>query len=337
MLVATDLRPLLLAYKCLFPIITILRTDTQLARFGIVFLNCYNLDAVGSNRGPKSEQALTNKISNLATTLESSTDGSPPAIVCLCEIGSETLGKQLAETISPDFYQTLWTGGSNSPQPGLMICYNPEVLYFNAEGDDRRDDGVEQNRNIGSRRKWYAVRFKMKSGSQGLFWLILNHWKSQMGGETQTEDQRNVSAFEIGDFFLGTARTTTDAVVLIGDFNCEPGAFPFRKPNNSLRVVRERAFVLRDRNRLAYFYNPMWRLLGEADALDITRRDNYSAPRPPGTIHIEGQGWRTFDQIMVSKRMLTGGLIRFIESSVRIVEPDAGCSDHCSLSAEFEY
>jgi hypothetical protein len=304
---------------------------TSLARFRVIFLNCYNLFEVGAQRGPDSAQTLADKMAHLAATLKLAHGENPPAIVCLCEVGSENLGRLLAEAIAPNVYQTLWSGISDPTQTGLVICYNPEIVQLADIADDQVIRGV------GSRCKWFAALFQMKSGLRGLFWLVLNHWKSQMGGELQTEEDRNISARGLGAFFIETARISTEAMVLIGDFNCEPGAMPFKKPNNFLRAVRERSVVLRDRNRLAYFYNPMWRLLGEADAYDMVRQTDYVSPRPPGTIYVEGQGWRTFDQIMVSKELLTGHFIRFIESSVRVTEAQGNCSDHCALSAEFEY
>jgi hypothetical protein len=57
-------------------------------------------------------------------------------------------------------------------------------------------------------------------------------------------------------------------MLLVGDFNCEPGDWPFKYQQmtsparpNMLKGVREHGLVLRGRNRLAFFYNPMWRWL----------------------------------------------------------------------------
>lgn len=212
-----------------------------------------------------------------------------------------------------------------------MMCYNPNVVQYSAIADDGATRGVN------ARCRWFATQFQLKSGSRGRFWLVVNHWKSQMGDQRISEHLRINSASEIGDFFLKQARLATEAMLLIGDFNCEPFSTPFHKTRNVLRAVRERTFVLREKNRLAYFYNPMWRLLGEADDHDASLLKGYSPTRPPGTYRHRDMGWRTFDQILVSKPMLTKGFVSFIESSIRIAKPCERCSDHCAISVEFEY
>jgi endonuclease/exonuclease/phosphatase family metal-dependent hydrolase len=308
---------------------------SNMATFRVASLNCYNLFAVGvhRNRGPRTPQSLTSKINLLAATLKDASNGAVPDIVGLCEVGAEAIGKRLAETLSPGFYQTLWSGTTDPSQTGLMICYNPNVVQHTAIADDSTTRGA------GQRCKWFAVELQLRIGSRARFWLVLNHWKSQMGGEAQTGISRSNSAREVGAFFLGTARRSSEAMLLIGDFNCEPGADSFKKPANQLRAIRERAIVLRDRNRLAYFYNPMWRLHGEADDYEATQKSGYKPPRPPGTYCPIDQsvGWLVLDQIMVSKRLLMGGPVRILESSLRIVKAHARCSDHCALVVQFEY
>lgn len=300
-------------------------------RLRVVFLNCNNLFEVGSPRGSKTAQELSEKMEHLAETIKSASVGSLPSIVCLCEVGSENLGKELVARIAPDVYHTLWSGVPSSKETGLMICYNPNFVQYVAIADDG------STRGISARCRWLATQFQLKSGSRGRFWLVVNHWKSQMGDRGISEHLRIMSAAEIGDFFLKQARFATEAMLLIGDFNCEPFSTPFHKTRNFLRAVRERTSVLREKNRLAYFYNPMWRLLGEADNHEESLQKGYSSPRPPGTYLQRNMGWRTFDQILVSKPMLTNGFVSFIESSICIAKPHERCSDHCAISVEFKY
>ena len=306
----------------------------NMATFLVASLNCHNLFEVGvhGNRGPKSQQSLSAKIADLAATLNN-TSGGVPDIIALCEVGEEALGIRLANKLKPGFYSTLWSGTTDPSQTGLMLCYNRNLVQHTAMADDRTTRGA------GQRCKWFAVELQLRVGSRAHFWLVLNHWKSQIGGEAQTDISRSNSASEVGAFFLGTARRSSEAMLLIGDFNCEPAANPFKKPANQLRATRERAIVLRDRNRLAYFYNPMWRLHGEADDYETTQKAGYKPPRPPGTYCPINQrvGWLVLDQVMVSKRLLTGGPLRILESSLRIVESHARCSDHCALVVQFEH
>lgn len=304
-------------------------------RFTVASLNCDNLfqPGVHLNRGPQTSVGLTTKIVDLARTMRIACPARLPAIMCLSEIGAEQLGRRVSDAVRLRRYQTLWSGSPMPQQTGVIVAYDPRIVQADATADDRATRGARE------RCKWFAVRFRIRHGSTAPFWLVLNHWKSRMGGEVTTEAARSNSAREIGEFFLTTARNSSEAMVLIGDFNCEPGAAPFVKPANSLRAVRERSTVFRDRNRLAYFYNPMWRLLGEADAYERTCTPGYYAPRPPGTFcpSFGNEGWITLDQIMVSKRLLIGGPIRFVESTLRVTQPLGQCSDHCAIAACFDY
>ena len=193
-----------------------------------------------------------------------------------------------------------------------------------------------------SRLKWLAVQLQLQIGNRGVFWFVVNHWKSWFKrGEPASEPDRMRSARQIGDFYLSDARKTSDEMLLVGDFNCEPGDRPFKSQArpNKLKGVRERALVLRERNRLAYFYNPMWRLLGEPDPWEMAREEGYVPPRDIGT-HGEGLekgvGWFLWDQFLVTKRMLRGGRVIMREGSLRIVRPMSDCSDHCAVAAEFD-
>ena len=151
------------------------------------------------------------------------------------------------------------------------------------------------------------------------------------------------SAREIGDFFRKQALKDSDLMVLIGDFNAEPGERVMANQRtvgtNQFVAARERAVVRRDRNRLAYFYNPMWRLMGEPDAWDGSPPDDPS-DAPLGTYCADWTtriGWSVFDQLMVSKRALTSPLLALRETTVRVQPPVSGCSDHCAVAAQFRY
>jgi exonuclease III len=190
-----------------------------------------------------------------------------------------------------------------------------------------------------------GAAFQLLDGSRGAFWFVVNHWKSNLGGTSQTDAARMRSAREVGEFYMERARLRTEAMVLVGDFNCEPGARPLEEQKdgalpNAMHSVRERALVLRDRNRLAYFYNPMWRFMGEADPFETAGRPGYVSPRLIGThrANVEKDtDWSLWDQVMVTKPVLLGPAARLVEGSVRIVRPTGAASDHCAIGAELEY
>lgn len=162
---------------------------------------------------------------------------------------------------------------------------------------------------------------------------------------------RMQSAREIGSLFLRVSTSTANMLVM-GDLNCEPGdrplksqyvanADPHKQRPNQLRAFRQHRRVLNDNKKLAYFYNPMWRLMGEPDHFEVAGRVGYNPPRVMGThgpAVSGGTEWLMFDQLMVSKRMLRGGQMILRESSVApaIALPVQGCSDHCAIGAEFD-
>lgn len=160
-----------------------------------------------------------------------------------------------------------------------------------------------------------------------------------MGGEEATEPSRMVTAQQIGEFYLNQARINADGMVLMGDFNCQPGDRPFRQQSpNRLRAVRERALVIRERNRLAYFYNPMWRWLGEPEDFDTTQQVGYVPSRLIGT-HLPRRnthGWYIWDHVLVTKPLIVGGLIHLQEETIRVYQAQSRCSDHCAISATFQ-
>jgi len=298
--------------------------------FSCVFLNCYNVFEAGSRRGPRTEACLQQKIANLAATLRAANAEKPPDIIGLCEVASQTLVEQIAEAVSSNVYRTLWSGLPTSREGqdgGLAILYRPEIITSAALEVDNNDPI--------QRPKWMAALFQLQVGTRGGFWFVANHWKSQMGGEEATEPRRMGTAQQIGEFYLNQARINADGMILMGDFNCQPGDRPFRQqPLNRLRAVRERALVIRDRNRLAYFYNPMWRWLGEPEDFDATQRRGYVPSRLLGTHH-GTPGWFLWDQILVTKPLIVGNLIHLQEETINVHQAQAQCSDHCAVSATF--
>lgn len=151
---------------------------------------------------------------------------------------------------------------------------------------------------------------------------------------------RMESAAQLGEFYNGTARIETDAMVLVGDFNCEPGDKPFRQTSPcKLRTARERGVVLRERNRLGYFYNLMARWLGEPDDYETARAEDYRPGRPMGTFCAGPAlvGWNLWDQVLVTKPVITGPMVRIVERSLRAASARKQCSDHHAIAVTFEY
>lgn len=308
----------------------------------VAFLNCCNLFAVGArpDRFAGTAADLDSKITCLADTLRELLPGAPPHLVGLAEVGARDLGERVGDAMEREGYAAIWSGeppgGREGPETGLMVLYDHAALAPVPGG------ATTWPQVRGARAKWLATALQLQAGTEGTLWFVVNHWKSQMGGETKTEPARMDCARQLGEFYLEEAREHTDAMVLVGDFNCEPGDRPLREQRmgrdapNRLRAVRERPLILRDRNRLAYFYNPMWRWLPEPDLWEDSAHPGYQRPRPLGT-HLGNPSaeteWRMWDQIMVTKPCLTGPFVRLREASVVVAPSREGCSDHWAVGA----
>jgi hypothetical protein len=314
-----------------------------------VFLNCCNLFQAGAapSRFGGDQAELDRKLDALAATLAGFFPGGQPDLIGLCEVGDETLAREIAQRLAANRYLCLWSGVPATPwqrmETGLATLYDPGKL-----------SPVEPAPRIiltpsGRRACQMASLFQLRGGTRGAFWWIVNHWKSRMGGVEKTEPDRMESAAELGNFFLETAREETEAMIAIGDFNCEPGEQPFHRqrgvnvPANALRSVRERALVSREGNRLAYFYCPMWRAMAETDPVE-----GPAAPRPwpserLGTFAASGAGtldWAMFDQLLVTRPLLSRAPVfplGLLEATLSIQDAHGGCSDHRAVGARFEY
>lgn len=301
----------------------------------LAFLNCYNLyePSAHSKRGPRTQRGYTSKLSNLAGTIRQAAGNQAPDVVGLCEVGSEQAARDLAQILDPGTYAVVWsdvpsTTKPNEPQPGLVILYKFRRISRTISGE------MKDSPQNGKRHKWIAVEFQLGRKLTDIVWIVVNHWTSDYKRRVSAaEALRVTSAKEIGMHFLSLTSTSAEAVILLGDFNCEPFARPFvgDPRTDRLYAVRERALVIRPSNQLMYAYNPMWRRMGEPDDYEVSLQNNYVASRPMGTYPRDKKrqsGWQTLDQIMLTKRLMTGGPLQLLESSLRVHPPMGNCSDH---------
>jgi hypothetical protein len=305
------------------------------------FLNCGNLFEPGQcpDRSALDGPGLTSKVAGLAASLRRAAGGAVPHVCGLCEVGSERLARQVAERLDAGRFRCLWSGtpprAARAAETGLAAVYDPSALSLAAGADAVViDPGATP-----ARPRWMAARFQLLGGSRAVFWFVVNHWKSRLGRPRDSEADRLTSARALGEFVQRVEPSTTPLFLLLGDFNCEPFERPFAQTGSPLRAVRERALVQRDRNRLAYFYNPMWRFLPEPAEWDAERPAPATPSRLLGTWcdWESGTQWLVLDQILVSRRLLDSSSLALREPSIRVVEPVAACSDHCAIGACLRY
>jgi hypothetical protein len=318
-------------------------------RFLIAFQNCTNLFPAGLvSRGPVTPAGVRLRIADLASSLISTVG--LPDILTLSEVYSQPLAEAVLARMGLPGHSVLFRPSQAQNETGLAIAYDAG-LFRVIPGSEKTD---MDHRPSSRRPRWFAVLLEILAGNGGTFWLVVNHWKSQRNGQLATDADRQESAYLLGDFFMSRARIDSEAMLLIGDFNCEPGDRPLylqsqrlargnAKPN-AIQCVRERAAVLRDRNRLAYFHNLMWQFMAESATLKQSVTAGYVPPsgrcmgtHGPALNGVAGAaGWLMFDQIMASKRLLRGGVVRIDEQSVTIHPPVAGAADHAAVSVAIE-
>jgi len=313
-----------------------------MAQIKVGFQNCTNLFPAGVvQRGPQSPAAVRAKVEALGD--EMTANLGIPHLLGLCEVYDEPLARELLKRMGLGAYKIEFRPAAVANETGIAVCFDPSVLSP-VPGQVVADLDL---RPASRRPRWLAVAFEVLTGNRGGFWFVANHWKSQMGGPLQTDPDRQESAYLLGEFFMNRAHKLTEAMLLMGDFNCEPGdrplttqsqrLTPLKSKPNMLKSVRERALVLRDRNKLAYFYNCMWSLMDEPDTLAAAASPGYVPSRPMGThgaaISQPGSpGWLMFDHVMASKRMLHGGPMAIDETTVKIHPPKYGSADHAAIS-----
>jgi hypothetical protein len=154
----------------------------------------------------------------------------------------------------------------------------------------------------------WRLAFEAKVSGDALN-VVVVHWPSHMRGDAAIERKRIASSLHI------KFRDDRD-VLIVGDFNDEPFS---ESMSEGLAAYRDRNLV---RKRIAAYYNPFWRLLGEQQSLE----HEGAFPLPAGT-HFYRSGsssrWFTFDQFVVSSALLEQGPWRLVENATRILRHEA--------------
>lgn len=292
--------------------------------FTCAFLNCkllYSADSPTRFR-PADATAVGPRIEDLAGTLRDAVQGLAPDVIGLCEVGDAAAGLQLAEAIEPNFYGQVWSGEQPLGASGLMILFNRNLFAASPEyliGALGRSN---------SRLKGMAALLTVRASPDHLLWMTVVHWSSP---ETRLamEHSHNHSWIKLSDF-LHERNCDTEAMIIGGDFNCEPGDSIFdHQAEGVYEATRERSLLLSPRRTKPYLYNLMWRKMGEPHAHG-DRAAEHGPEYPLGTIRIDGVH-RMLDQILVSRRLLTGEFFQLLERTVRVSEPRNGCSAHSAI------
>ncbi|WP_281683687.1 endonuclease/exonuclease/phosphatase family protein [Thalassobaculum salexigens] len=139
--------------------------------------------------------------------------------------------------------------------------------------------------------------FRTASGNDLI--LLANHWPSRSGGTELSRGYRMVAGETLGYWHKRIREETTEdaAILAMGDMNDDPFD---ESVSIHARASRERGDVERSRTA-ARFYNLTWNYMRQlcTDPTGATRLLH-------GTLYYQGDA-NAFDQIMVSKALLTAG------------------------------
>ena len=152
----------------------------------------------------------------------------------------------------------------------------------------------------------------------------------------------NLASYYMGQQIraLGVSR---DAMVVMGDLNCEPWdeplhAFRWRGEDPDAALVsahRVRGPVLATPQPLPYCYNPCWAFLGDASTTGGTASvEDERRPTDTWQHHANLYEPQWFDQVLVTRSCLTGDPLRLLQ--ITIHPAIARGTDHCAISARFD-
>ena len=164
--------------------------------------------------------------------------------------------------------------------------------------------------------------------------VLVNHWKSRVGGTFETADLRTLCAARAYQIYREIVRENESAdVILCGDFNDTPQTLSITEVLNAKASVEK---IQRQRER-KYLYNCTTELEGKS----------------VGT-HCYDSEWNFLDQIIISKWLLDDVGLRYQKNSIAVFNPKGvliregepwrfggknekhrGYSDHLPLVARF--
>ena len=233
------------------------------------------------------ENRYNRKVQHLASVIADLHGGEGPDLLGVCEVQSErVLDDLIAALPNSGAYAVAHADSPDVRMIDVGFIYRPHVLSF--------VDATPYNiRKRYPTRDVLDVTFRVNANDVRLH-AVGNHWPSRSGGHYASEPYRILVAENVAWIVDGHYQEDPDAnVVLMGDFNDDPFS---RSVLEYLYAIRNKERVQARRNSRTsrpYTYNLSWPLMHQST---------------PGSYHYssEPDAWLMFDQIMVSKGLLTG-------------------------------
>lgn len=263
---------------------------------------------IGGDLRGWSEALFRKKLSQLARIIIQMNGGAGPDILGVCEVENAYVLEELTRTIcaAGGRHYKVAHHDSELEKRGIDTAFLYDGDKFDAPAETLFSHFVL--RRTGTRDIFQAT-FETRAGNRLV--ILCNHWPSRSGGAAESAGFRATAGETLAYWHSRIREEAGDdaAIIALGDFNDDP--FDPSILFNAL-ATRERGDVERS-TTAPRFYNLSWRYLHQ------TATDQRGGKRAiDGTLYFKGNG-NVFDQILVSKPLLTGGgPFQVDETSARI-------------------
>lgn len=237
-----------------------------------------------------------NKLDNLARAIEKIGDADGPEILGLAEVENKQVIEDLVQMTSLKGHKYRIVHEESPDMRGIDVAlvYDPKAFVY--QSHKRLRVSFPQEADYTSR-DILLVEGKVRGAT---LYVLVNHWPSRRGGQAESESRRLRTA--------EVAKAATDSlyaldgdadILLMGDFNDDPH-------NKSIVETMGATSAAADMPAMG-FYNPM-AVLHDPEGL--------------GTLTYRGK-WNLFDQMLVSKGLVTGGnKLKYIGGSAAVYNPE---------------
>lgn len=155
--------------------------------------------------------ALRKKLYNLSDVIRRVNGARGPDIIGLCEVENEKVLQQLADhpNLIPLKYEYCYYKKGHDPR-GIDVALMSRYPASQVEGKIPYPGG----RNI------LVGKFQIRNHA---LYVLVNHWRSRLGGKVQTQERRIQSALKCVQIIQEIQKKDLDAdIILLGDFNDNP-------------------------------------------------------------------------------------------------------------------
>ncbi|MEZ4827384.1 MAG: endonuclease/exonuclease/phosphatase family protein [Bacteroidia bacterium] len=236
------------------------------------------------------------KLDNLARAIgDMGTQG--PDILGLAEVENVQVVEDLVQmtSLKQRGYKVILEESEDIRGIDVALIYDPSVFKYVSHQAYDVDFPEEPDYTT---RKVLVVEGKI--GGESLY-MIVNHWPSRRGGESESENRRVTTAKVAREKIDEILARDPDAnIISVGDYNDDP-------VNRSIAEIMK-ASVEREGVTGDGFYNPVGALHN---------------PNGVGTLTYQGK-WNLFDQILVSHSLMANGKghLHYIEGTASIENPE---------------